>query len=149
MFRPTRHLPRLLLIVCLWPANAAFAEGEALALSVEISGIAHKRGAIVTKLFRRGDDVPRGRGFRELRVQASNPKLSVRFADLAEGQYALFVYHDENDNGTLDHNFIGIPTEPMGFSNGFQVSLLSGIPDFEDLAFGFSKRARYQRIIVE
>lgn len=93
--------------------------------------------------------MPRGKGFREARIPASNSQPSVQFPDLAEGRYALFVYHDENDNGTLDHNFIGIPIEPMGFSNGFRVSLLSGIPDFDDLAFAFSRRAKNQRITVE
>lgn len=36
------------------------------------------------------------------------------------GEYALQVYCDENDNGQLDKNFIGIPREPLGFSNGYR-----------------------------
>ena len=33
------------------------------------------------------------------------------------GAYALAVFHDLNDNGILDKNALGIPTEPYGFSN--------------------------------
>ena len=35
------------------------------------------------------------------------------------GEYALRVYHDANGNGSIDKNFIGIPTEPIGFSNRY------------------------------
>ena len=36
------------------------------------------------------------------------------------GEYALMVHHDENSNGDLDKNFIGIPREPVGFANGYR-----------------------------
>ena len=42
---------------------------------------------------------------------------TIAFPGLEPGQYALMVMHDENDNGTLDKNFIGMPTEGYGFSN--------------------------------
>jgi uncharacterized protein (DUF2141 family) len=33
------------------------------------------------------------------------------------GGYAIAAYHDENGDGRLDRNGVGIPTEPYGFSN--------------------------------
>jgi outer membrane protein len=39
--------------------------------------------------------------------------------NLPPGEYALLVYHDENDNKRIDKNFIGIPVEPIGFSNRY------------------------------
>jgi len=42
-----------------------------------------------------------------------------RILDLASGEYAVVVYLDENGNGRLDKNFIGIPSEPLGFSNRY------------------------------
>lgn len=33
------------------------------------------------------------------------------------GAYALALYHDENDNGRIDRNGLGIPREGFGFSN--------------------------------
>jgi len=41
--------------------------------------------------------------------------------DLPAGTYAVQVMHDENDNGKVDANFMGIPTEGYGFSNNPQV----------------------------
>ena len=43
--------------------------------------------------------------------------MSYSFAELAEGKYAVAVFHDENKNGILDKNYLGIPTEAYGFSN--------------------------------
>ena len=60
----------------------------------------------------------------------SSPALVERFApdardgfimaDVPPGVYALVVHHDENANGELDKNFIGIPTEPIAISNGYR-----------------------------
>jgi outer membrane protein len=40
--------------------------------------------------------------------------------DVEAGEYALMVYFDENGNGRMDKNFIGIPKEPLGFSNRYR-----------------------------
>jgi uncharacterized protein (DUF2141 family) len=42
--------------------------------------------------------------------------LSVAGVVLA-GTYANSVFHDENDDGVLNTNFIGMPHEGYGFSN--------------------------------
>ncbi|MBT3193659.1 MAG: DUF2141 domain-containing protein [Verrucomicrobia bacterium] len=49
--------------------------------------------------------------------QASN--ACYRLSTIQPGTYALLVYHDENANGRLDRNFVGIPKEPVGFANGY------------------------------
>ncbi|MDQ0084418.1 uncharacterized protein (DUF2141 family) [Variovorax boronicumulans] len=44
-------------------------------------------------------------------------KARLVFAELAPGRYALRVFADENGNGKLDTNLMGMPTERYGFSN--------------------------------
>jgi outer membrane protein len=53
-----------------------------------------------------------------LRFRSDN-RDAYRITDVPAGEYALVVYHDENGNERLDKNFIGIPKEPMGFSNDY------------------------------
>ncbi len=36
---------------------------------------------------------------------------------LPPGKYAVRVFQDLNDNGKVDTNLLGVPTEPFGFSN--------------------------------
>jgi uncharacterized protein (DUF2141 family) len=41
----------------------------------------------------------------------------VTFSALPSTEYAFVFFHDENGNGKLDTNILGIPTEGYGFSN--------------------------------
>ena len=50
---------------------------------------------------------------------AATGQTSITLSDVPPGDYALMVHHDENSNGKLDKNFIGIPREPVGFANGY------------------------------
>ena len=52
--------------------------------------------------------------------------------NVAAGEYALLVYFDENDNDRIDKNFIGIPKEPLGFSNRY---LPKGPPSYKRAMF--------------
>jgi uncharacterized protein (DUF2141 family) len=53
-------------------------------------------------------------------LRAAAGVQSVVFADLPPRRYAIIVFHDENDNGRLDENAWGVPTEGYGFSNNAQ-----------------------------
>ncbi len=55
------------------------------------------------------------------------------FEDVPPGRYAASAYHDENDNGKLDRNFLGLPSEDFAFSEGARAGL--GPPSFADAAF--------------
>ena len=48
-------------------------------------------------------------------------EVTFRFADLSGGNVAVMAMHDENGNGKLDSNFMGMPTEGYGFSNNPKV----------------------------
>ncbi|BCS96287.1 hypothetical protein DSLASN_19190 [Desulfoluna limicola] len=52
--------------------------------------------------------------------------------EIPAGEYALLVYYDENNNGKIDKNFIGIPKEPLGFSNRYEPK---GPPSYSRAAF--------------
>ena len=57
---------------------------------------------------------------------------SYRIEGVPPGEYALLVYYDENENGRIDRNFIGIPKEPLGFSNRYRPK---GPPAYKRAAF--------------
>jgi uncharacterized protein (DUF2141 family) len=44
-------------------------------------------------------------------------KCTMTIINLKPGKYAARYFHDENLNGLMDKNFIGIPVEGFGFSN--------------------------------
>ena len=50
-------------------------------------------------------------------IQATAGNIIILLDSLPAGQYAFAVFHDENDNATIDTNFLGIPQEGFAFSN--------------------------------
>jgi len=66
-------------------------------------------------------------------VRAAKGEVKVIFENVPEGKYALSVIHDENKNGELDSNMIGIPKEGFGFSN--DAMGMFGPPGFEKCEF--------------
>ena len=54
------------------------------------------------------------------KLAATGKEVELKF-NLPAGSYAVQVLHDENDNGKMDSNFMGIPVEGYGFSNNPQV----------------------------
>jgi uncharacterized protein (DUF2141 family) len=70
-------------------------------------------------------------------LSAQEGDVEIVFAGLKPGTYAAAAFHDENRSGDFDTNFIGIPREGYGFSNGARASL--GPPDFEDASVFLSQ----------
>lgn len=69
---------------------------------------------------------------------------SFVFQDLPPGRYAVMVNHDENANGKLDTNLIGMPVEGYGFSNNPRAMRK---PTFDEAAFDLP--AGGKRISIE
>jgi uncharacterized protein (DUF2141 family) len=44
-------------------------------------------------------------------------KSSIQFENIPDGTYAIFVFHDQNNNKKMDRNFFGIPKENYGASS--------------------------------
>lgn len=64
--------------------------------------------------------------------RATAAQETFHFDGLAPGSYAVRVMLDENDNGKLDTNFIGMPVEPYGISNDPKVMRR---PTFDEAKF--------------
>ena len=58
---------------------------------------------------------------------------------IENGTYAVGAYHDENQNGEIDRNALGVPTEVYGFSNNVRGKF--GPPGFSDTQFKMEGKA--------
>lgn len=103
-------------------------------LEVELTGLRSTRGLIqlcLTQDTRQFPACTKGGEGRRLTIPAETAS-GVRFTDLAPGDYALAVIHDENGNGRLD-KMMGIPREGVGFSRNPR--LVMGPPSFSNARF--------------
>ena len=90
--------------------------------------------AIYSEKF--ADSFPGMEATQRLFVPIKGNTATCRFSDLKQGLYAVAAFHDENDNGKLDTNWLGIPVEGSGASNGAKGYM--GPPKFADAAFEYS-----------
>ena len=117
-------------------------------LVIHVNGLTHDRGQAIASLFREGDDIF-GKPYARVAGGIQQNKATLTFSGLPHGNYAVTVFHDENSNNDLDHNVLHFPAEPLGFSNGFKLSLFSGMPSFEKLRFAFGANAEPLEIPVK
>lgn len=104
-------------------------------IHVHIHGIHNAKGTVKAVLY--GPDpktfLVKGKKSDKEREPAEEGSMTLCVAARENGQYAVAVYHDENDNHKFDRNWIGLPIEGFGFSN--DPTLYLAPPSFEETAF--------------
>ena len=120
--------------------GAAFAQASAPAenvIHVEVSGLRNDKGQVLCALHSSAEAFPKKAEKALARVAA---KITERqavcdFTGIAAGTYAVAVVHDENSNGKLDTNFIGMPREGVGASKDAKGHM--GPPKFSAASFEY------------
>ncbi len=116
-------------IFCLGTLTAASASD----LTIVVSGIRNGTGAIGGGIFNTEASFPKApQALASFRFRAAQGNITVTFHNLPPGKYAASAYHDENDNGELDRDQVGIPKEGYGFSNDAKGAF--GPPEFSAAA---------------
>ncbi|MEO0339347.1 MAG: DUF2141 domain-containing protein [Bacteroidota bacterium] len=64
-------------------------------------------------------------------------QMKITMPNLDYGEYAMAIFHDLNNNGEMDRNLVGIPSEPFAFSQKLKSKFK--IPKFEDVKFTFEQ----------
>jgi uncharacterized protein (DUF2141 family) len=142
MFNLTRsasqHL-RSLTLVSLFVASLFVSAANAGDLTVEVKGVGDK-GNVMVALYKQTDQWMRRATGGSQMLPAKKDSMTLTFKDLPEGEYAVSLFVDENANGKMDSNVIGIPIEPYAFSNDASGNF--GPPTFEQAKFVVTKDAK-------
>jgi uncharacterized protein (DUF2141 family) len=67
--------------------------------------------------------------------------------ELPQGEWAVAITQDMNNNNKIDKNFLGIPTEPYAFSNNVRPTIAA--PDFNECKFTVSGPGRVVSIVLK
>lgn len=127
--------------VLLVTAALAFAEEQPAKgrLQFVIDSFNNDQGRAILVLYRRSDRLfSQQAAFKKAVVEIVNGQARAVFEDVPAGEYAAISVHDENNNGVVEHHWYGLPKEQVGFSNNFKLSIFSGKPTFDKLAFTYS-----------
>ncbi|WP_437870231.1 DUF2141 domain-containing protein [Sorangium sp. So ce363] len=129
------------------PGTDAAATNNSGTMEVIANGFRNDNGHAYVRVYRRHDKIT-DPPWRSIRMPIVSKEAHFKVPDLAYDAYALVVHHDENDNGRIEHNLLGLPAEPLGFSNGFTLGVFSGMPTFEKLRVVFTEKSRPLRVTV-
>jgi uncharacterized protein (DUF2141 family) len=103
---------------------------------VNISGFPSSDGFAMVALnnseesYKGGEDA----AIAKTKTMVVDQKAQVVFTSLPYGWYGISLYHDENSNGEMDKNAMGIPKEAYGFSNN---------------AKGFFGKPKYKKVMFQ
>lgn len=133
---------RLLLLTTLFLGQATAAE-----LNVNLDGINKLQGRIYAVVYNSEDAMKSGKpAFNRQSIEVSKPVHSFSINNVPTGKYAIVVFQDLNNDQKLGRNFIGIPTEPYGFSTN---PMLFGAPTFKDIAFAVGTEDQTMAITLD
>ena len=118
---------------CVYGAILSALAGPAVAapLQVVVTGVQNGKGSVLVAVctereFLQPHCTWNGRA-------PARPGPVVITIEVPPGIYAAQAYHDEDGNEEMTLNLLGLPVEPIGFSNN--VTIRFSAPSFRDAAF--------------
>jgi uncharacterized protein (DUF2141 family) len=119
---------------------AAKAPDNTGSLTIIVKNTADNQGTIRAGLYKTPREFPMGKVFKSVEGKIKENRSIMIFDNLPEGDYAVAILHDRNDNKKMDYNFLGIPIEGYGFSNNIKAILSA--PSFEQAKVAIQANAQ-------
>jgi len=109
----------LLLISALLAAPAFTADLSLIIDNYQLADKQKPEGTTLISLYNSEENfaVMNNNKVSSLRIKPQSKTVQITLHNLSAGEYAFSLFHDANDNGKLDTNILGIPSEQYGFSN--------------------------------
>ncbi|MEL6357877.1 MAG: DUF2141 domain-containing protein [Bacteroidota bacterium] len=106
-------------------------------LSLTVDNIKYGKGRVWVGIYASADEFLDREKARLIEVQIDQAgEVTIPVDSLIFGEdYALAIFHDLNDNGEVDRNFLGLPSEPWAFSGEPKTRLR--LPRFDEVKFTF------------
>lgn len=123
-------LRKILLSASIFLSIQAFAQD--LKLELQITQLISDEGKIMMQLFQTNDS---GEQIvhSEYYGRISNKQCVMEISSLQPGEYGVKYFHDIDNNGQLDTNFMGVPEEGFGFSKNPPINF--GAPEYKNWKF--------------
>ena len=138
-------MKKLLIILTMFCLTLSAQQTETGEIKLEIKNFGSNDGFVMIALFNNNEDYSnQGKPFKTAKLEIQNNVVNYIFEGLPFGEYAIKLFHDENNNEELDKGLFGIPTEDYAFSNNASGSF--GPASYEDAKFELSKKSVTQKL---
>ncbi len=118
---------------------------QTYSLNVTVNNFEKTKGTLIVSLYNQEEGyLQTDKQLKTLSVKVTKNTEAVVFENLPKGDYAIALYHDKNNDGECNCNFLGIPKEGFGFSKNIKPVLSA--PTFDDCKIELNKD---KTIIIE
>ena len=105
-------------------------------LTVSVSGLKSNTGILKVGLYNSEGTFLKST-YKSITSEIKGNGATVTFVGIPKGEYGISTYQDENNNGKLDKNMMGIPSEDFACSNDAKGFM--GPPKYKDAKFNINK----------
>ena len=102
-------------------SSLAQSRGKAT-LFLKVTGLRSEKGQVKIAAFNSSEKWLGEQPIYSSTINVDSQTVTWRINDVPHGDYGIAILHDENSNGKMDKNVLGIPLEPYGFSNNLRVT---------------------------
>ena len=107
--------------------------GEQATLILNVTGLRSEKGQVKLAVFDSPEKWLGEQPTYSSTIDVDGQSVTWRIDNVPYGDYGVAVFHDENSNGKMDKNFLGIPREPYGFSKNVRATF--GPPKWGEAKF--------------
>jgi len=107
-------------------------DAQAQHVKLKVTEVKSTKGKIIIILFKDHETFEKERAFRKIAFSKDglkNGAIELHFT-IEPGIYGITLLDDEDSNGVMNKNFIGIPKEGFGFSNYYLTKMR--LPHFDE-----------------
>ncbi|MEA3451305.1 MAG: DUF2141 domain-containing protein [Bacteroidota bacterium] len=116
-------------------------------LTIEITNIKNKKGKIAVAIFTNNKNFKKETPYIEKfynKNNVCNGTLNIKLK-LKPGIYGVSILDDENNDGKMKYNILGVPKEGFGFSDYYHTGIIK--PKFNN--FSFKIQNNNKKVIVK
>lgn len=125
------------------------AKSQTMDLTVTVNNIKSNSGIVKVCVFDKETGFPNKTNIAMKCVNSTAKKgvMQIKIEGLVPGKYAIAAHHDENSDGEFNINFLGMPKEAAGASNGAKGKM--GPPKFMDAIIMIDKNKTQTSITID
>jgi uncharacterized protein (DUF2141 family) len=137
----------ILLVISLCVTIAA--QSQTVNLTVTINNVKSNKGIVNVCVFNQANGFPEktNLAIKCVNINATKGTMQISIEGIMPGKYAIAAHHDENKDGKFNTNFMGIPVEAAGASNGAKGRM--GPPKFVDAVLVIDKNKTELSITID
>lgn len=137
------------ILAVLFSTISFIAYSQSSEIVVNICGLRSDKGKCLLYLYNNKKGFPNdaGKAINTAMGSTVNGKSTIVLKDIPDGEYAIGVIHDENGNGKMDTNFLGMPKEGVGVSNNAKGHF--GSPSYDDSKFKVIQKSMKLNITIK